>query len=92
MNYWVTGFGSGGTLRGVSRDLKDKSPNIKIMVCEPDNSQIFIDGEFVGGCTDIFDGLIDKSIKVKLEKSQIEFKSEVKLDPYSLLPSWLHPR
>ena len=54
--------------------------------------QIFIDGEFVGGCTDIFDGLIDKSIIEKLDKSQIEFKSEVKLDPYTLLPSWLHPR
>lgn len=44
LDYWVTGFGTGGTLNGVSRVLKDKSPNTKIMVCEPDNSQILASG------------------------------------------------
>ncbi|MCJ8267880.1 MAG: cysteine synthase A [Psychrosphaera sp.] len=40
LDYWVTGFGTGGTLKGVSRVLKEKSPNTKIVVCEPDNSQL----------------------------------------------------
>jgi cysteine synthase A len=40
LDYWVSGFGTGGTLNGVSRVLKEKSPNTKIMVCEPDNSQM----------------------------------------------------
>jgi cysteine synthase A len=40
LDYWVSGFGTGGTLNGVSRVLKQKSPNTKIMVCEPDNSPI----------------------------------------------------
>ncbi len=40
LDYWVSGFGTGGTLNGVSRVLKAKSPNTKIMVCEPDNSQM----------------------------------------------------
>ncbi len=44
LDYWVTGFGTGGTLNGVSRILKEKSPATKIMVCEPDNSQILSSG------------------------------------------------
>ncbi len=40
LDYWVSGFGTGGTLNGVSRALKEKSPHTKIMVCEPDNSQL----------------------------------------------------
>ncbi len=37
LDYWVTGFGTGGTLTGVSRVLKKESPKTKIVVCEPDN-------------------------------------------------------
>jgi len=39
LDYWVSGFGTGGTINGVSRVLKEKSPHTKIIVCEPDNSQ-----------------------------------------------------
>ncbi len=44
LDYWVSGFGTGGTLSGVSRTLKEKSPNTKIMVCEPDNSGLLESG------------------------------------------------
>jgi cysteine synthase A len=44
VDYWVSGFGSGGTLKGVSRVLKEKSPDTKIVVCEPDNSPILGSG------------------------------------------------
>ena len=44
LDYWVTGFGTSGTLGGVSRVLKKKSPATRIMVCEPDNSQILASG------------------------------------------------
>jgi cysteine synthase A len=36
LDYWVTGFGTGGTLKGVSRVLADKRPETKIVLCEPD--------------------------------------------------------
>ena len=36
LDYWVTGTGTGGTLKGVSRILKAESPNTKVVVCEPD--------------------------------------------------------
>ena len=44
LDYWVSGFGTGGTLKGVSRVLKEQSPNTKIVVCEPDNSPILGSG------------------------------------------------
>jgi cysteine synthase A len=44
LDYWVTGFGTGGTLKGVSRVLKKESPETKIIVCEPDNSAILGSG------------------------------------------------
>ncbi len=36
LDYWVTGYGTGGTLKGVARVLREKSPKTKIIVCEPD--------------------------------------------------------
>src|SRR5690606_21867869 len=44
LDYWVTGFGTGGTLKGVARVLREASPQTKIIVCEPDNSQILGSG------------------------------------------------
>ncbi|MCP4877345.1 MAG: pyridoxal-phosphate dependent enzyme [Gammaproteobacteria bacterium] len=44
LDYWVTGFGTSGTLAGVSRVLKRKSPDTRIIVCEPDNSPILGSG------------------------------------------------
>ncbi|UCH39335.1 MAG: cysteine synthase A [Gammaproteobacteria bacterium] len=44
LDYWVSGFGTGGTLNGVSRVLKAESPQTRIMVCEPDNSQLLGSG------------------------------------------------
>ncbi|MBX2859129.1 MAG: pyridoxal-phosphate dependent enzyme [Cellvibrionaceae bacterium] len=36
LHYWVTGTGTGGTLKGVSRVLREKSPGTQIVVSEPD--------------------------------------------------------
>lgn len=35
LDYWVTGFGTGGTFNGVSRVLRREMPNTKIVLCEP---------------------------------------------------------
>ncbi len=35
LDYWVTGYGTGGTLKGVSRVLRKQSPKTKVIVCEP---------------------------------------------------------
>ena len=44
LDYFVTGFGTGGTLKGTSRRLRQKSPDTKIIVCEPDNAQLLGSG------------------------------------------------
>ena len=44
LDYFVTGFGTGGTLKGTSRVLKKESPRTKIVVCEPDNVQLLGSG------------------------------------------------
>lgn len=45
LDYWVTGFGTGGTLTGVSRVLKKESPATKIIVCEPPDAAMLSSGE-----------------------------------------------
>jgi len=54
--------------------------------------QLFINNEFIGGCTDLFDGIKDGNLLNKLEQLDIEHKKDVSTDPYQFLPGWLHPR
>ncbi|WP_355660971.1 cysteine synthase A [Halomonas salifodinae] len=42
---WVTGFGTGGTLKGVARTLKAADPRIRVVVAEPDNAPLLGSGE-----------------------------------------------
>jgi cysteine synthase A len=44
LDYWVTGFGTGGTLKGVARVLAEKRPETKIIVCEPDAAPMLSSG------------------------------------------------
>ena len=44
LDYWVTGYGTGGTLKGVARVLKEKSPDTKIIVCEPEVAGLLTGG------------------------------------------------
>jgi cysteine synthase A len=44
LDAWVTGYGSGGTLKGVARVLRAQRPGTQVVVCEPDNSQVLGSG------------------------------------------------
>ena len=44
LDYWVTGFGTGGTLTGVSRVLRKERPDTKIVVCEPTDAPMLSSG------------------------------------------------
>ncbi len=44
LDYWVTGFGTGGTLKGVARVLAKERPETKIIVCEPEDASMLTSG------------------------------------------------
>src|SRR6202166_5399357 len=44
LDYWVTGYGTGGTLKGVARVLAKERPDTKIVVCEPADAQLLGSG------------------------------------------------
>ena len=44
LDYWVTGFGTGGTLKGVARVLQKERPETKIVVCEPAEAPMLTSG------------------------------------------------
>src|SRR5579862_788152 len=44
LDYWVTGYGTGGTLKGVGRVLAKERPETKIIVCEPQDAQLLASG------------------------------------------------
>jgi cysteine synthase A len=54
--------------------------------------QIFVGGEYVGGCTDVFDAHKDGRLGALLNKHHVSYNRNLRVDAYSFLPSWLHPR
>src|SRR3954464_4862171 len=44
LDYWVTGYGTGGTVSGVGRVLRKERPETKIILSEPANAQLIGSG------------------------------------------------
>jgi cysteine synthase A len=44
-DFWVTGYGTGGTLKGVARVLRKERPDTQIVVCEPAEAALIASGE-----------------------------------------------
>ena len=54
--------------------------------------QIFVGGEFVGGSTDLFNAWKQGRVQSLLANARVEYDKSITADPYSFLPTWLHPR
>lgn len=44
LDYWVSGYGTGGTLKGVAQVLRKESPSTKVIVCEPKDAALLGSG------------------------------------------------
>jgi cysteine synthase A len=44
LDYWITGYGTGGTVTGVGRVLRKERPETKIILSEPANAQLIGSG------------------------------------------------
>lgn len=44
LDYWVTGYGTGGTLQGAGKVVKEGIPGVKIVISEPANAAILTSG------------------------------------------------
>ncbi|WP_244858723.1 MULTISPECIES: glutaredoxin [Lysobacteraceae] len=54
--------------------------------------QIFIGGAHIGGCTELFDAMRSGQMQQQLEGARVDYDRKIALDPYTLLPNWVHPR
>jgi len=72
----------GGQIRAV---LRERSGSKTI-------PQIFVGGEFIGGASETFDAFKSGRLQQRLNERGVEFDASVRIDPYSLLPGWVHPR
>ena len=45
LDYFVSGYGTGGTVTGVARVLRKERPDTKIILCEPANAQLIGSGK-----------------------------------------------
>ena len=44
LDYWITGFGTGGTLKGVARVLADERPETRVVLVEPADAPLLSSG------------------------------------------------
>ena len=58
----------------------------------PTIPQIFVGGERIGGCTELFDAMRSGDLQKRLDAAGVDYDKRVALDPYTLLPNWVHPR
>lgn len=54
--------------------------------------QVFVDGKFIGGCTEVFDTFKQGSLQTALDDAGVAFNPNQTEDPYKMLPKWIHSR
>lgn len=50
--------------------------------------QIFVHGEFIGSCMELFDSVNNRTLFRRLDHAQVPYNHVLQLDPYALLPGW----
>ena len=83
-------------LDSVEYQADNKGGNIRAAIREQTGQktipQIYIGGHHVGGATELFDACRDGTMQRLLEENAVAWNKDVKQDPYTFLPGWLHTR
>jgi cysteine synthase A len=83
-------------LDSVDYQQDERGGKIRAVLAEwtgsPTIPQIYVGGELIGGCTELFDAHGDGSLRHRLDRLGVEHHVRPELDAYTLLPGWLHPR
>jgi cysteine synthase A len=58
----------------------------------PTIPQIYVGGEHIGGCTELFDAMRDGALQRHMTARGIPYDAELAIDPYGFVPQWLQPR
>lgn len=77
IDYFIAGVGSGGTITGVGRFLKEKNPDIKIVAVEPKDSPLLSEGKagahgIQGIGANFVPGLLNRSVIDEIETVELE--------------------
>jgi cysteine synthase A len=67
LDYWVTGWGTGGTLTGAGQIIKRARPETKIVACEPANAALLAGGQWKphkiqGWTPDFMPSVLDREV------------------------------
>jgi cysteine synthase A len=54
--------------------------------------QVFVAGEFVGGCSETFEAFGNGELQAALAAAGVDWASDKEADPHAFLPGWLHSR
>ena len=73
LDYWVTGYGTGGTLTGAGQMIKAARPETKIIACEPEGAALLSGGEFKphkiqGWTPDFIPSVLDRDVADEIVK------------------------
>ena len=67
LDYWVSGWGTGGTMSGAGRVLKAARPDLKVIATEPEQASLLAGGEWSphkiqGWTPDFIPGVLDREV------------------------------
>lgn len=73
LDYWVTGWGTGGTLTGAGQMIKLARPSVRIIAAEPEKAPLLSGGEFAphaiqGWTPDFVPAVLDRSVADQIVK------------------------
>ena len=83
-------------LDAVAYQADDRGVKLRAALAErvgaPTMPQVFLDGQHLGGCTDVMEAHASGRRGVLLEAAGVEFDAQATVDGWALLPKWIHPR